>query len=276
MLKIDRWHVPAHLSRHIGRIVHVFGVAGPPVDYILPDINAADVAIHVGDAGQVIQPGGTHAQPRRLVVGALSQAAEVRHGAEVDTIFISLPAGCACMLGVPAAELRDIIAPLDSIAPELDAALGVWTNAYRAGQASPHTLVELLAKNVRLRCDRVVREIAGELSRRTSRPVASLAAAFGLSRRQVDRRFGDTLGRTPREFRRIARFARAWRLAGSAPVESWTALAATAGYFDQSHLIRDFRVLTRETPKVVFPEVWYEAFEPSGDIPDVEPVPALP
>jgi AraC-like DNA-binding protein len=261
MLKIERWTVPTHLSNHIGGVIHVSGTSGPPTDHLLPDTSAGDIAIHIGDAGQVVRATGSYTQPSRFVVGALDEATQISHGSSIDTVFISLPAGCGCALGVPAAALRNVIAPVDAVAPELDSALRDWAEAYAAGRANAQMLIDVIASNLRLRCDRVVRKVAGELDEAEPRSVSALASAFGLSRRQIDRRFLTTLGRTPREFRRIARFARAWRLAGAARVKSWAALAASAGYFDQAHLIRDFRLLTSETPRSVFPETWYAAFE---------------
>jgi len=264
MLKIERWTVPAHLSRHIGGVVHVSGASGPPTDHLLPDTNAGDIAIHIGDAGQLVTAAGARQQPARFVVGALERAAQIRHGSSIDTVFISLPAGCGCVLGMPAAALRNAIEPLDAVAPALDSALRDWADAYSAGRASAQMLIEALASHLHLRCDRVVRKMVDELDEPEPRSVTSLADVVGLSRRQVDRRFADTLGRTPREFRRIARFARAWRLAGAGPVKNWAALATSAGYFDQAHLIHDFRLLASETPKAVFPDTWYAAFAPAA------------
>jgi AraC-like DNA-binding protein len=261
MLKVKRWPISPSIARHLGEILHVSGSSGPPNDYILPDVNAADIAIHLGDPGQLLVGDGSIVQQRRLVVGGLSRAVQFRHGAVIDTVFIALPPSCACLLGLPAAALRDVVAPLEVIAPALDASLHSWTDAYREGRAAASELNQILGATLRLRCDRVVREIAKTLSDPSAPTVASLATAFELSRRQLDRRFGDAMGRSPREFRRFARFARAWRLAGEGRVESWADLAAHAGYFDQAHLNHDFRCLTGATPRVVFPEAWYAAFD---------------
>jgi len=38
-------------------------------------------------------------------------------------------------------------------------------------------------------------------------------------------------------------------MAIESPHIGWARIAATTGYFDQSHLIRDFRLLLGETPR---------------------------
>lgn len=258
VLKIERWDVPAQLARHIGGVMRVSGSDAPPEDLILPDVNAADLALHFGDPGEIVHGGEARAQPRRIVVGAQAQAIKIRHGAHIDSVFISLPPGCGCLLERSAAQLCGVIAALDALAPALDAALDAW-----AGDAAE--LMAILAAHLRPQCDPLVHRVSIELCDADARSVTELAEAHGVSRRQLDRRFVSAVGRTPREFRRIARFARAWRIADHAPVESWTAVAADAGYFDQAHLNHDFQKLARETPRAVFTDAWYEAFEEARD-----------
>lgn len=53
---------------------------------------------------------------------------------------------------------------------------------------------------------------------------------------------------TPKLFARVRRFQRAISLAGQAPTVNWARLAADCGYFDQSHLIRDFVAFSGLTP----------------------------
>jgi AraC-like DNA-binding protein len=38
------------------------------------------------------------------------------------------------------------------------------------------------------------------------------------------------------------------RLATSQPAKTWSSIAADVGYFDQSHLVRDFRDIVGVTP----------------------------
>jgi AraC-like DNA-binding protein len=52
--------------------------------------------------------------------------------------------------------------------------------------------------------------------------------------------FATEVGLTPKLYYRIRRFHQAWQLVRKADAPNWAAVAAECGYFDQSHLIRDF------------------------------------
>ncbi|MBD0280221.1 MAG: AraC family transcriptional regulator [Flavisolibacter sp.] len=75
-----------------------------------------------------------------------------------------------------------------------------------------------------------------------------LASISCVSLRQLERQFLNRLGTTPTMFIRQARFRKAYRLKRSHPELSWTSIAYECGYFDQMHLIRDFKLFTNATP----------------------------
>jgi AraC-like DNA-binding protein len=77
------------------------------------------------------------------------------------------------------------------------------------------------------------------------------AAQAGMSARQFRRRCLEESGLTPKHLCRVLRFRRSFELAASRKL-SWAAIAAETGYFDQAHLIRDFREFTGRTPMAVF------------------------
>ena len=93
-----------------------------------------------------------------------------------------------------------------------------------------------------------VRRAVAHLSERWDErvPLAELAAAAGLSRFELVRRFGAQIGLTPHAFQTNLRIARARELlaAGTAPA----AVAAACGFADQAHLTRTFRVAVGVTP----------------------------
>jgi AraC-like DNA-binding protein len=80
----------------------------------------------------------------------------------------------------------------------------------------------------------------------------SVARQANLSTRQFRRRCLEASGLTPKHLCRVLRFRHAWRLAHSAGQPDWTRIAAEADYFDQAHMIHEFREFTGDTPMAVF------------------------
>jgi AraC-like DNA-binding protein len=78
-------------------------------------------------------------------------------------------------------------------------------------------------------------------------PVAQIARDVDLSTRQLERRFKAAVGLTPKEYARVRRMR-----SGIAAVlrgeKQWSMLAASLGYADQSHLVREFGDMTGLTP----------------------------
>jgi AraC-like DNA-binding protein len=78
-------------------------------------------------------------------------------------------------------------------------------------------------------------------------PVRDIAKGASLSQRRLIELFTAAVGITPKRFGRIMRFHRATALVRSAAFD-WTRIAHECGYYDQAHLIRDFRELAEVTP----------------------------
>lgn len=96
--------------------------------------------------------------------------------------------------------------------------------------------------------DPVVRDAIERLERDPSRPIGALAAAWGLGHPTFVARFRRATGLTPKRYAELLRFHRlidATPVPGTAP---WSELAADGGYYDQSHVIRDFKRFTGYTP----------------------------
>ncbi|MFC3811297.1 helix-turn-helix domain-containing protein [Lacihabitans lacunae] len=78
--------------------------------------------------------------------------------------------------------------------------------------------------------------------------IAELAC---VSSRQLERLFLQRVGVSPKFFVRQCRFAKAWVMKENLPNLKWTQIAHSCGYFDQMHLIRDFKVFCGVLPKVI-------------------------
>jgi AraC-like DNA-binding protein len=85
--------------------------------------------------------------------------------------------------------------------------------------------------------------------------VNTVAAELGVSERHLRRAFRETVGVSPKEFAKLARFRRALRAAREDAEASWASVAVTAGYYDQAHLIAEFRAIAGVTPRTLLGEL---------------------
>jgi AraC-like DNA-binding protein len=76
--------------------------------------------------------------------------------------------------------------------------------------------------------------------------IGDLAQELGWSRKRMAARFRDEIGLTPKAVARLLRFERSRALAGTM---SWARLAFECGFYDQSHLVNEFRAITGRTPE---------------------------
>ena len=82
--------------------------------------------------------------------------------------------------------------------------------------------------------------------------VGALAEELGWSRKRIVARFREEVGLPPKTVARLLRFDRARTLAERPERLDWARIALDCGYYDQSHLINDFRAVTGRTPETFF------------------------
>jgi AraC-like DNA-binding protein len=99
---------------------------------------------------------------------------------------------------------------------------------------------------------RLVIDAADRLSRST---VNAVASDLGVSERQLRRVFHETIGVSPKTFAKVTRFRRAVRVAREENHVNWAAIAAAVGYYDQAHLITEFREIAGVTPRALLGEL---------------------
>jgi AraC-like DNA-binding protein len=78
-------------------------------------------------------------------------------------------------------------------------------------------------------------------------PIGKLATDLQMSRRHLTSLFHEQIGLPPKTVARLLRFTRVCGLIQERPI-SWVEIAHDCGYFDQSHLNRDFRDFAGTTP----------------------------
>ncbi|MCC3378456.1 DUF6597 domain-containing transcriptional factor [Paenibacillus farraposensis] len=78
--------------------------------------------------------------------------------------------------------------------------------------------------------------------------VKELAEREAISERQLNRKFGQWIGISPKKFSEVVRFQSVLRTIQSGSPLDWTELALKHSFFDQAHLIRDFRRFYGDSP----------------------------
>ena len=79
--------------------------------------------------------------------------------------------------------------------------------------------------------------------------VKDLQVKFGISERQLERRFKDTVGVSPRHYLKITKFRQAVSLLSETSGNNLTDIAFELNYFDQSHFIKQAKELSGLCPK---------------------------
>lgn len=160
------------------------------------------------------------------------------------------PGWSASLLGVAADELTDRIVPLEDIWGREGGDLCRDLLDAR----SPREVLDLLERALVLRAQQTFESASARLSRQAIRlleggeevRVSRVAERLGVTARHLHRVFTASVGVGPKDFARAARLQRAVRMA--AVSNDWSRIAADAGYYDQAHLIADFRELVGLTP----------------------------
>jgi AraC-like DNA-binding protein len=170
---------------------------------------------------------------------------------EVSIMGVHFKAGGAApFLGFPAGELADAHVDLAEIwrgdAESLRAQLAAAAPLDRF-----RWLERALIEHVRRPLDRhPAVAISLDAHRRQSACTRTreLARLVGLSERRFIDVFRNEVGMTPKMFDRVMRFQRVLKRMPAGHCDDWAELAAACGYYDQSHLIRDFREFTGGAP----------------------------
>jgi AraC-like DNA-binding protein len=159
------------------------------------------------------------------------------------------PGGAFPLLGVEPGALADQHVDLEALwGPAARALRERLCSATGAEQRFALLDQVLLARLARPRRRHPAVAVAIDRLRQPGASVGAIADEVQLSHRRLIELFTREVGMTPKLFGTVRRFERAMaRAQGAARVE-WARLAAACGYFDQSHMIRDFTMLAGSTP----------------------------
>lgn len=152
----------------------------------------------------------------------------------------------------PFAELADSLLPVETLWPEEGEAL---LAALRQPLHLPQQLARLEGFLLRQlsRCQQPHQAGDDALIQRLyyapNSPIPVLADALGWSRRQLEWRFAQRFGLSPKRFARLARLQHSLRQLALEPALPLVELALARGFCDQAHFSHDSQALTGLTPR---------------------------
>jgi len=198
---------------------------------------------------------GVQKHPQSIIVGP--QVSQVNIAMGMHHIIVSvafMPGGMHRLLKMPMHELYD--EPFDATLllgreiAEVNERLQEAQTALEMKNVVEHFFMYKLDHSSLLPWEHALKaQLQGSM------PIESAASLACLSLRQYERRTKEIMGYSPKIFSRLVRFSKAYRLKEQQPRLSWTSIAHSCGYFDQMHLIRDFKDFTNALPGTVAKQI---------------------
>lgn len=245
--------VGAALRGHVSHIMlyrETFAEGHEVRERVLPD-GAVRLVFNLGDAPSAGEGEGLAVE----AIGASAAPVVVRMRRKVEGLSVTLrPGAAAALLGLPVGEIGGSAVHLDALwQGEGTELLGRMAEA--PNDAARVMLLHAVLQR-RLRDSdvaagnaavamRAAQLIAASGGRRSLREVAT---AVGVGERRLQQLFHAHVGLSPRAWSRLARMHGCLRALRMQSSPAWADVALESGFYDQSHLVNEFRALCGVTP----------------------------
>lgn len=287
---------PGRARGYSAPVRYVTRVPQPPLDRLVDDLYYLEgtppyprlklppmpSAVLILNLGAPLHAGGPAAPPGEFADGCLlttgTRHLTFAYPAATRSVGVHFkPWGWAAFVGIPGSELRDLQPTLeqvwgrrdaDELRDRLDAAAG------------PARMLALLEAELRRRSADVpgmelVRYASGRIAAAAGAvPIGGLCEDAGVSTTHLAHRFKQIVGITPKRLARTYRFAQVVGGVDAGAAVDWGELAFRAGYFDQSHFVKEFQRFTGCTPTAYLALRRRFRADHPGSALDVGPLPA--
>ena len=173
------------------------------------------------------------------------------HFQKLDLILVVFqPIGAKAFFSMPMNELNGQSIALDALSDSHIMELEGRLMDSADNQTCAHLIEQFLLKRLYQFEEYNYKRLTSVISAINYREnnVSALAHEACLSQKQFKRIFTDYIGVTPKEFLQITRFTKTTYTLQTQPKMSLNELAYKCGYYDRSHLIKDFKIFSGYTP----------------------------
>jgi AraC-like DNA-binding protein len=213
-----------------------------------------EVGFVYGDGFSIsVKEGEEEWMPKCFLAGQFSQPYFLCNKGRSGMISIKFkPAGLYELLKIPMKEFTNRIVDFASVAGAEAISLAhqvveVPSNFQRVKLIENYLLNKLHDNHACLgKMQQIVDLIIDKFGNIT---VKELACNLNISDRQLERRFLEVVGVSPKLFTRMIRMNYVFKLLKTDPDLKWQDIIYLCGYYDQAHFIRDFKCFAGESPK---------------------------
>lgn len=224
-------------------------------EVVLPD-GCPEIVFNLSDRFTRLHADFDETQPAALFAGQMSRSISIRPTGKVSLFGVRFhPAGAFPMVGVSMHELTDHIVDLRYVighygreleeriaaADGFDDRVRVFEDLFRrklAGMPSEDKVAHVAAA--------IIVKSGGLVS------ISNVADMTGVTERRLERNFRTMVGITPKMLARTVRFQNVVGKIQAATDSSLLDAALSFGYFDQSHMINEFRGFAGQSPIAFF------------------------
>ena len=176
-----------------------------------------------------------------------------RNGQSFKGICITFtPSGVPRLLGITLSALTNRIVDLHTLWGPRAGSLSEQLEEASTDEQRISLLNSFFLEACRRENGQPLQEIHQILDLLTSKPgqgsIEELARTTNHSYKAIYRLFDKHLGLCPKRFIKILRFNKACHTLSTHPGIAWGELVHRCGYYDQSHFIREFRAIMKESP----------------------------
>lgn len=223
---------------------------------IVPD-GCMEMIFHNGDLyKQYTGNGKSIIQPKCFVIGQITRSLEIEPTGHTNIFSVRFhPNGFSPFATLPIKEMENTAIPLEKLFGEDGKDIGDKIINAQSLQEKINMIEIFLLKrlNHSETIDHLVRSVVETiLTGNGQLTIDELSKQTPINRRQLERKFHQSIGLSPKQLSKIIRLQAAIKMLLNHEFTNLTNLAHENDYYDQSHFIKDFKELVGVTPKELY------------------------
>lgn len=237
----------------------VFNIeARPDTTFKIVPNGCLELIIHLKDtACKLPNSTGLAGTPDYMLIGLFRKAYNIHFTEKVPIFSIRFkPEALSGLLGIQGSEILESYEDIETL---LGKNFRDFCHRIRedrnVGQMIQRT--ESFLKNILLKQQQeedYVQRATTLIRNAESNSIREISERLSISQRQLERKFSEVIGISPKRYLRLMRFNKVMQALQQKQFLNLTSVAYYCGYFDQAHFIKDFKHITGHSPGIYIKE----------------------